>query len=163
PGSNSSVEIAKPSELAFIQLKTLERDLSYFDYSNYDSKIRLRTQVSRLGTLLIRWTCIHPKAPTQVTCAHCQKDPIRTRLNIRLPTSVSPEGAAYYTSRSGFVNDLCEPVLERSLNLKSNARARTRACRVAIDARRQPARSIPGHRRQRHRPARRVRRACAPL
>src|SRR6185369_13138309 len=106
PGSNSSVEIAKPSELAFIQLKTLERDLSYFDYSNYDSKIRLRTQVSRLGTLLIRWTCIHPKAPTQVTCAHCQRSQIRTGLNIRLPTSVSPEGAAYYTSRSRFVNDL---------------------------------------------------------
>jgi len=57
--------------------QTLESDLSYFDYSNYDSTIPLRIKVSRLGTLLIRWTLRSiPRRPHK-SPAHTVKEPFR--------------------------------------------------------------------------------------
>src|SRR4029079_14084382 len=56
---------------------TLESDLSYFDYANYDSTIPLRIKVSRLGTLLIRWTLRSiPRRPHK-SPAHTVKEPFR--------------------------------------------------------------------------------------
>jgi hypothetical protein len=49
--------------------QTLERDLSYFDYSNYDPSARIEAW-DALDSMDLN---IHPKAPTQVTCAHCQR------------------------------------------------------------------------------------------
>jgi len=46
---------------------------------------------------------IHPKAPTQVTCAHCQRTFSR-QINTRQPLSLSLEGAAHYTSAELSVN-----------------------------------------------------------
>src|SRR6185436_13760793 len=52
-----------------------------------------------------RWTSLHLKAPTQVTCAHCQRS--LAVQNFRpAPRDISSEGAAYLTSLFEAVNTL---------------------------------------------------------
>jgi hypothetical protein len=84
--------------------QTLERDLSYFDYSNYDPSARIEAwdALDSMDSSSI------PRRPHK-SPAHTVKDQWVATNSLQPPKDLSSEGAAYYTSHLAFVNDSHSP------------------------------------------------------